>query len=483
MTTNSNHGGNSQAGRTGLMAKLKSFFASPEQAVRDLEKSQNLGVAANDGDDDEKDKLPLDTGNPARVGMWVLGLGFGGFLLWAAFAPLDEGVPAPATVTIDTKRKPVQHLTGGIVKAVYVKEGQFVKQAEPLLELDSAATQANFETIRQRYFGLRATEGRLLAEQQGADSIAFHPDLLKASSDPMVAAAMSTQQSLFQARRSSIQAELMSIDESIRGSEASTRAYRSMLDSRRVQQKYVDEELKGLRELVREGYAPRNQLLALERTRSEIGSAIAESLGNIERSLRSISEMRQRKLFREHEYRKEVDSQLADVRSQVQADAEKYQAVSDELQRTIIRSPAEGQVVGLTTQTVGAVVGGGQKIMDIVPRDESLVLEAKVQPHLIDRVKVGEETDVRFNAFAHSPQLVVPGIVDSVSADLLTEQNGMTYYLARISITPEGMKILGNRQMHAGMPAEVVIITGERSMLTYLLRPLLKRIAVSMKEE
>ena len=154
------------------------------------------------------------------------------------------------------------------------------------------------------------------------------------------------------------------------------------------------------------------------------------------------------------------------------------------MERTIIRSPAEGQVVGLMAQAVGAVIGSGQKIMDIVPQNETLVLEAKIPPHLIDRVAVGERTDVRFNTFAHSPQLVVDGIVTSVSGDLLTDQpTGMTYYLARVNVTSEGMKILGDRQMLAGMPAEVVIITGERSMLVYLLRPLLKRMASSMKEE
>ncbi|MCX7169732.1 MAG: HlyD family efflux transporter periplasmic adaptor subunit, partial [Proteobacteria bacterium] len=190
-----------------------------------------------------------------------------------------------------------------------------------------------------------------------------------------------------------------------------------------------------------------------------------------------------RAIQRSQEYRKEVDTQLSEVRREVQADAEKYKASTQELGRTVIRAPSEGQVLGLTVQSVGAVVGPGQKLMDIVPKNETLLLEAKVPPHLIDKVHAGLEVDVRFSSFAHSPSLVVQGKLESISSDLLSEQNGSVYYLARISITPEGMKELGNRQMQAGMPAEVVIKTGERTVLTYLLHPLFKRMAASMKEE
>ena len=187
---------------------------SPESSSKSL-------LRKNSTSDDEYEILPADTSDtekPARIGLTVLGIGFGGFLLWAAFAPLDEGVPAQATVTIETKRKPVQHLNGGIISKVYVKEGDFVKQNQPLIELDSATTQANFESVRQRYFNLRATEGRLVAEQNNDEKINFHEDLLKISKeDPVIAANVATQESLFNARRSSLKAELQSIDEAIKG--------------------------------------------------------------------------------------------------------------------------------------------------------------------------------------------------------------------------------------------------------------------------
>jgi protease secretion system membrane fusion protein len=429
--------------------------------------------------------LPTDTRSPARLGFWVLGVGFGGFLLWAAFAPLDEGVPTAGMVTIDTKRKAVQHLSGGIIKAVYVKEGQFVRAGDPLLEIDAAAAQANFESARLRYYTLRAMENRLVAEQSGRKNISFHPDLIAArKADLLVDDMLRNQEGLFLSRRMSLEAELDAMKESIRGQTASRAGYQGLLEQRRAQLVLLKEESEGLRGLVDEGYAPRNDLLTLERTKAETLGSIADLQGNIERANSAVTETRLRIVQRQQDFRKEIDAQLAEVRSQAQAEQERFEALRADLARTVLRAPADGQVVGLAAQTVGGVIAPGQKVMDIVPQNETLLLETQVPPHLIDRVQLGRETDVRFSAFAHSPQLVVPGRVESISADLLTnEQTGLSYYLARVSVTEEGMKILGNRQMQAGMPAEVIIITGERSMLIYLLRPLLKRISVSMKEE
>ncbi len=429
--------------------------------------------------------LPTDTGRPIAIGLWALGIGFGGFLLWATLAPLDEGVPTQGMVALDTKRKAIQHQTGGIVKQVFVKEGQFVKSGDPLIRLDDASTLANFESIRQHYLSLRAMEGRLLAEQANQTKITFHPDLLKAGNDGYIKQTVNTQEQLFQSRRLSLQADMQATKEAIQGQEASIRGYEGMQAARKSQLASIQEDLTGMRDLVKEGYAPRNKLLELERMAAESMGSIADLQGNIQRAHSSIAEMKLRAIQRTQDYRKDVDSQLADVRREVQADADKFKAASDELERTLIRAPVEGQVVGLAIQTVGGVIGAGQKIMDIVPDHETLLLEARVPPHMIDRVHPGLPTDVRFSTFAQSPSLVVQGKVDSVSSDLIAEpQNpNIAYYLARISVTPAGLKELGNHQLQAGMPAEVVIKTGERSMLTYLLHPLLKRMAASMKEE
>lgn len=421
---------------------------------------------------------------PGRIGLWALGLGFGGFLLWAALAPLDEGVPGHGMVTIDTKSKAVQHLSGGIVKEVLVTEGQQVKEGQLLLKLDEAVAKANFESVRQRYIGLRAMEGRLLAEQRGLGKISWHADLRDAMADAQVRQMVMTQEQLFGSRRASLRADLQSIEENIQGQQALLQSYSAMLGNRRNQLALLNEELTNTSGLVKEGYVPRNRQLELERMVSEASSSIAELLGNTTRSQRSISEMRQRAIVRQQEYRKEVESQLSEVEREAQADAEKFRAAQNDLGRIDIKSPAAGQVVGLAFQTVGGVIGPGQKLMDIVPSSQALLLEARVAPHLIDRVHAELPVDVRFSSFANSPQLVVQGKVASVSGDLLVDaKTGESYYLARVAVTPEGLKKLGKRQMQPGMPVEVIFITGERSMLTYLLHPLTKRMAASMKEE
>ena len=413
-----------------------------------------------------------------------MGVGFGGFLLWAAFAPLDEGVPGQGMVSIDTKKKTVQHLTGGLVKEVLVGEGDHVKEGQLLVRLDEAVARANFEAARQRYVGLRAMEGRLLAEQRGQQKVTFHPDVVEASKDPQISDMMRTQEQLLGSRRAALQAELQSIEESIQGQQGLIQAYEGMLINRKNQQALLAEELGNTRELVKEGYTPRNRQLELERMASEASSGVVELQGNTVRAKRAVSELRQRAIARQQDYRKEVETQLADVGREVPADAEKFRAAKDDLGRIEIKSPATGQVVGLAFQTVGGVIGPGQKLMDIVPENQALLIEARVAPHLIDRVRKDLPVDVRFSSFAHTPQLVVNGKVTSVSADLLVDpQTGIGYYLARVGVTAEGYKKLGKRQLQPGMPVEVIFLTGERSMLKYLISPLTKRLAASMKEE
>lgn len=425
-----------------------------------------------------------DLGHAGRIGLWALGIGFGGFLLWAALAPLDEGVPSQGHVAIDTKRKSVQHLTGGIIKEVLVGEGDQVREGQLLIKLDDAAAKASFEAIRQRYLGLRAMQGRLLAEQAGQNVIAFHPDLVAAAGDPLIKQQMMNQEQLFRSRKAALQADLQSIQESIQGQQGLSLAYEGMMVSRRNQFSLLNEELTNTRGLVKEGYVPRNRQLELERQVSESSTSMAELQGNTIRSRSSIAELRQRAIARQQEYRKEVETQLADVTREVLSDAGKFIALQDDLTRTEIRSPASGQVVALVAQSVGGVIGPGQKVLDVVPANELLLLETRVQPHLIDSIHAGMPVDVRFSSFAHSPQLMVQGKLVSVSGDLLTDpQTGAGYYLSRVAVTPEGLKKLGKRQMQPGMPVEVVFRTGERSLLTYLLHPLTKRIAASMNEE
>jgi len=420
----------------------------------------------------------------ARVGLWALAIGFGGFLLWAGLAPLDEGVPGQGVVAIDTKRKPVQHLQGGIVKEVLVREGDQVKAGQVLVKLDDGAASSTFEAIRQRYLGERAVQARLEAENTGASFIRFHPDLMAASSDPLIRQQMDNQVRLFASRRAALQADVQAMEESILGQQGVASSYEGMVANRRSQLALLNKELDNIRGLVQEGYAPRNRQNELERMALESSTSITELMGNMARSAHTVAEYRQRIIQRKTEYRKEVETQLGDYTREVQADEVRFAAVREELGRTDIKAPVDGQVMSLAIQSSGSVVQPGQKLMDIVPENEKLLLEARVAPQLIDHVRTGLLVDIRFLAFAHSPQLVVQGKVESITNDLITEpQTGVSYYMARVSVTPDGLKTLGKRNMQPGMPVEVVFKTGERSLLTYLLHPLTKRIAAAMKEE
>jgi protease secretion system membrane fusion protein len=405
-------------------------------------------------------------------------------LVWAAFAPIDEGVPTQGLVVLDTKRKPIQHLQGGIVKEVVVREGDFVQQGQVLLVLEGAVAKANLESVRQHYHALRAAESRLLAEQNHLPSIAWHPDLTRAAVDPNVTQHQLIQEQLFRTRRASLQASISGLNETLAGQEAMYNGGQRMLKERKTQLILLNEELAGLEGLVNEGFMPRNKEWELKRSRADVTAIIADIESNSQRLLRSNEEIKQRIKVAFLENQKEVENQLADIRREIQADGEKLTAVTQDMERTDIRSPASGQVVGLSVQTVGAVISPGQHLMDIVPQGDPLIIEARIPPTLIDRVNAGLIADIRFSSFSHSPQLVVQGRVMSISGDLLSDtETHQPYFLARIEITEKGKKDLGLRVVRPGMAAEVVIRTGERSLLTYITYPLVRRMAQAMKEE
>lgn len=429
--------------------------------------------------------VKTDTKSVIRLGFWVLVVGFAFFVAWAAWAPLDEGIVAPSSVSIETRRKAIQHLQGGVIQQVLVKEGQEVKQGDVLVVLDDSASRAGYESIRQNYLGQRALESRLLTELTGAGVITFHADLLR-QNDTMAQQHMTVQQQVITARRAAQAAEMAAGEQAILGIEGQIVGMNQMLTSRRQQSDLQSRQLTNVQALADDGFAPRNQALQLEQAQAELRGSLADLEANIQRAKSGIAENRLRIAQRKQEYVREVSSQLADVRREVQANQERLSAITAELGRTQIKSPVDGQVVALALSNVGGVAAPSQRLMDIVPKGESLLLDAQVPPTVIDRIKTGDATEVRFSSFANAPSLVVHGKVVSLSRDAVTESLGglpHSYYLARVEITPEGLKALGDRTMKPGMQAEVLIKTGERSLLTYLLHPFTKRIAAAMTEE
>lgn len=423
-----------------------------------------------------------------RKGALILLAGVIGFVVWAAYAPLDEGVPTEGQVSVESNHRVVQHFSGGIVSSLLVHEGQQVKAGDLLFKLDEQASKARYEEVRQRYAGLRAQEDRLRAEQLHRAVIEFHPDLLKLQDDPLIQQQMRNQSQLLVARTSALAADIAGKKESIAGYQAMIQGYQGMLASHESQLVLLEEQLQGLRALTAEGYAPRNQQNDLEQRVAALHGERANTQANIIRTQRAILELQQQINQRNQLERKEMDAEMAQVKLQVEADAQKLLALRDELGRTEIRSPASGQVVGLQVHTLGAVIQPGQKLMDIVPSGESLIIDAQIPPHLIDKIHAGQAADVRFSTFSNSPQLLAEGRLKSVSSDLLTKpaatlEGSQSYYLARIVLTEKGMQALQGRQLQPGMPVQVVVKTGERTLWDYWMHPLSKRLAASMKEE
>ncbi len=433
-------------------------------------------------------QFELDTSRSIKQGFRVLILGFGLCLVWAAFAPLDEGVPTDGTVSNETNSKVVQHLSGGIVEKIHVKEGQFVKKGDILLTIDSATTKAKFEEIRQQYLGLRSYENRLISEKNGNQQIHFHADLTDASAEPDVLEKMSDQSRLLAAKSRLLGADIGQIQESIKAEQASIDAGLQLIVNKKQELTLLKQQIDQMKPAVDEGFIPKLQFNELLQRSEQLSGEIAQVNGSVAKSRRVISELNNKKTSRIQGEQKEINEQLAKIRLEVDADAEKFKALKNDLERTAIRAPVDGQVIGLQIQTLGAVIQPGQRLLNIVPKGELLLLDAKIPPHLIDRIAEGQPADVRFSSFAHSPQLLVEGKVVSVSTDIMSDQSARMeglrhYYLARVELTDAGNKTLGKRALKPGMPVQIVIKTGERSYLDYMMHPLTKKIAASLKEE
>lgn len=429
--------------------------------------------------------LPLVQLRPyLRSAAWALGLGFFGLLLWAALAPLDEGVPTQGMLSIEGKRKPIQHLQGGIVRDILVGEGSLVTQGQTLAVLEQATARANMESVRQHYLALRATESRLMAELQGLPSIQFHPDLRTSGSQALVEQHLVANERLFQARRNALQANLSALEQARLAAQAQIEGVQGVLRQKTLQLDLLSGQLDRLKPLVQEGYAPQIQQIELERNLTELRAQIEDMNANRKRFQNQFDELGHKTRALQQDHLRESSQSLADIHRELTADQEKLTASTQDLQRTEIRSPVKGQVVGLAPIAAGSVIGPGQKLMDIVPEHAELIVEARLQPQVIDRVQTGQLADIRFSAFSHSPLLVVEGQVQSISNDLITDPDlKQSYYLARVSITPAGLKTLGQRELQAGLPADVLIKTGARSMLSYIAYPLVRRLHKSLREE
>jgi protease secretion system membrane fusion protein len=432
----------------------------------------------------ETARRPMSLGRSLLWGWLVLLLGGGGFMAWAVFAPLDQGVTASGQVVVTGNRKVVQHPTGGIIAEILVKEGDTVQAGQPVVRMDTTMARAQLETARGQWIIARAVEARLSAERETGDALVFPADLTAIASEPQARQAIALQTRLFETRRTSLRTELSAIDESMAGLQAQIRGTEASRAAREEQLRLLREELRNQRDLATDGYLPRNRVSEQERLQAQLTGQIAEDGAVIARARSGIGELRMRAVGRQNEYRQQAETQLTEVQKEVGALSNRIQALQFDLRNTELRAPASGTVVSLNVFTPGGVIQAGAPMMDILPQGEPLRVEASLPPQFVDKVRPGLDVEVLFPAFNQRTTPNIKAKVKSISADALTDQrSGMTYYRTIVEVTPEGTRQLRDHEIKAGMQAEVFIRTGERSAMNYLFKPLQDRIRAAMTED
>ena len=423
---------------------------------------------------------------PVLVGYLVVALFFGGLGTWAALAPIAGATIATGVVSPEGSRKTIQHLEGGIITEILVNDGDTVQAGDRLVSLQETKARAAFQVLRGKRRLLAAKLARLLAEQAGEDEIRF-PDWLLApdtEGDTELSEVLDAQRDLFAARnelhkgRKAIGGKR--IDEL--GEELTGLA--SQIASQREQIDLLDEEIRAKRSLVKRGLMARPEFLTLKRLKAEVEGEMAEKVAAVARTRQNIGETELQIVNEDAVRLDKIVSELAETRSELASVEEQLHAQRDILTRTAIVAPVSGIVMQKRFHTTGGVVGPGQPILDIVPQDIELLIDAQVRPVDIDEIAPGQTARVHFLSYSERnlPQIV--GTVRSVSADsLLDEVSGTSYYLAKVEVPPDELAKLGDGvSITPGMPTEVMIMSGERTLVQYLVQPLMDSLRRTFRE-
>lgn len=430
----------------------------------------------------ETTDLPIDDRPTRRIGYLILLLTFGLFGGWATFAPMDSAALAPGVVTIKSYRKTVQHLEGGIVRELRVHDGDQVKAGDVLLVLDNTQARSEMEMMRSQLIAALELEARLIAERDGLPEPLAVPGL--DANDPRVREAHDSEVRIFQTRRTSLLGEIGLQEKSIGQIEQQIRGFKAIIVSKQSLANSYQEEIVDLRELLAAGYVDKLRLRDQERSLSRLQAEIAEHQSESARARMQIGETQLKVLQLKKAFASDVAAQLGEARTRVYDVRERLATVKDREHRTDIIAPEAGMIMGMSVHTLGGVISPGTPLMDIVPASEELIVEAQVSPIDIDRIAIGTRVNIRFSAFKSSTTPVIEGKLVQISADRLTNKDsGTAYYLARVAVTEEGRKHLGTLALLPGMPAEVLINTGSRTLLQYLMQPASNAFARSLIED
>ena len=428
---------------------------------------------------------PTSTRGPIVAGLLVAVVFIGGFLLWATLVPIASAVIAPGVVKVDSSRKTIQHLEGGIVSEILVRDGDQVEEGQVLVRLDKTRAGASLGVLQTGYDDALAQQARLFAERDGLAEIAFPEELLDRAQSGQVAEILRSQRSLFAARAESMQGQLDIIDQHIAHLEEDIVGLLAQKKSKRDQISSIEEELEGLTRLLDRGMIDRNRVLVLQREKAELEGEFGEHTSQIAASKTSISEKKLEKFQLRKTFSEEVAVELRRVQADVFDFGERLLAARHVLEQTEIRAPVSGVIVGRGVHTVGGVVAPGETLLELVPLNDNLIIEARVMPMDIDNIQTGLDAGVRLTAFNQrtTPELV--GQVTYVSADILeNERTGDIYFLSRVEVTETELARLGDdKTLQPGMTADVMIKTGSRTPADYLLEPLLVNFRKAWREE
>ncbi len=425
----------------------------------------------------------LGTRKPILIGSVIIAIFFGFFGFWAFFAPLDSAAIAIGTVGVEGNRRTIQHLEGGIVKEILVRNGDKIKAGEVLIRLEETQPRAQLQLITGQRNAALALAARLRAERDGVDTITFPEALVSQGDDVGVQETMLGQLGIFQARRDSIEGQRKILGQRVGQFREEIEGLRAQIRSADEQLVLINGEVADLQILFDKGLTPKSRLLSLQRRAAEIEGERGQNRAAIARARQSIGESEIRIVELRTEQVNEVVAELREVESQLLDLAERFRAADDVLDRIEIVSPIDGFAVDLQVFTSGGVIRPGDRLLDVVPDSEKLVIEARVTPTDIDIVHAGLEAQVRLSAFNQRITPTVDGTVTWVSADRLTDSStGEEYYTARVDLKDQNDPRLNGLTLQPGMPAEVLIRTGERTLIQYLVSPVEQSISRSLRE-
>ena len=419
----------------------------------------------------------------ARAGVLVLLLGTAVMGGWLVAAPLSGAIIAAGFVKVDMNRKVIQHQEGGIVKQVLVRDGERVKAGQVLVVIEDVKLDATLDLLRTQHDGERAKAARLEAERAMSPAVKFPPELVARKDEPKVVEFLQRETTLFKARREALDTQVALLRRQIQQTAQEVKALTDQIAAEARALKLQKEELATNQALLEKGFVQKTRLMQLERQVAEYEGRWNERRAELSKAEQRSQELELRVLAQRNAYVQSAADELKDASARIFDLEERLRPSKDASERQRISSPISGEVVGLRVFSQGGVVGPREVLMEIVPEDKTLIIEARIRPEDINHVRAGSEAEIRLTAYQQRTTPLVAGRVNYVAADRMVEQQtGAAYYVAHVDVPLQALVDAGNLKMQAGMPAEVYIRTDSRSALDYLLAPVTAYLRRGMRE-